>query len=73
MDKLTTLDDFKNAQTDILAKYETYVKRNLDKSDFKVRNQHCLLYKWWCRKWWNHCFAGNTDKGECLRCGAINL
>lgn len=67
MERLVNLDDFKDALTDILAKHEIYVKKNLDKSDFEVRNQHCLLYKWWCKKWWNHCFVDGND--NCLRCG----
>lgn len=67
MERLENLDDFKDAIMDILARHEKYVK-SIDKSDFEVRNQHCLLYKWWCKKWYAHCFISNGD--TCARCGA---
>lgn len=68
--KYTKLDDFKDAMMDVLAEYEKYVKDNIDMSDFEVRNQKSLFYKWRCKKWYAHCFKNNADSGICLRCGA---
>lgn len=67
MERFVNLDDFRDSFMDTLAKHEKYVKKNIDKSDFEVRNQHCLLYKWYCKKWYAHCIKGNI----CLRCGQV--
>jgi hypothetical protein len=63
------IDAFTDAYTDMLAKYEKYVKDNIDETDFAVKNQKTLLYKWYCGKRWGHCFPKNADSGICLRCG----
>lgn len=55
---------------DLLSEHEVWVKNHMDMSEYEVRHQHCLLYKWWCKKWYRHCFPANSDSGICLRCGA---
>jgi len=54
---------------DFLSEHEMYVKAHMDMSDYEVRHQHSLLYKWFCKKWWGHCFPNNADSGICMRCG----
>jgi len=58
----------KDKLDDLLEKHEAYIKSHMDMSDYEVKHQHSLPYKWWCKKWYGHCFPGNADSGICLRC-----